>query len=265
MSTSQKISMAMGNVTAVISVLVVNALSAILPINGKTPGELSDLYVNLFVPSGLTFAIWGVIYLQLAAFVIYQFMLALKGDEKQVLKDISYWFILSSIFNIGWIFAWHYELMIVSILAMLGLLASLIVLYQRLGIGQGRGDNSRKSCIHATFSVYLGWISVATIANITAALVKYQWTGWGISQQVWTIVMVSIAAILGLVFLFIHNDIFYTLVVDWALIGIYLKRSVIDTTPLTTLLGVTAGCITVLSLGVILQIIRRKVYTPPAR
>ena len=214
------------NFIAVILTIAVNSLANILPINGKYTGELSDKIPNLFVPSGITFAIWGVIYLLLILFAIYQSRDFFKKDkiEMPYLTKITPFFILASAANIIWIFLWHYEQVALSLIAMLILLISLIAIYIKLNVGQQQTPLKEKMFIHVPFSVYLGWITVATIANITAWLVIISWDGFGISDVTWTIIVLCVATLLTLIILYKRRDIAYSLVIIWALLGIVIKR-----------------------------------------
>ena len=214
------------NFLAVVLTIVVNSLANILPINGKNTGQLSDNIPNLFVPSGITFAIWGVIYLLLILFAIYQARDFFKKEkiEMPYLTKITPFFILASAANIIWIFLWHYEKVALSLIAMLILLISLIAIYIKLNVGQQQIPLKEKMFIHVPFSVYLGWITVATIANITAWLVTIDWDGFGISDVIWTIVVLCVATLLTLIILYKRKDIAYSLVIIWALLGIVIKR-----------------------------------------
>ncbi len=258
MKKSLKLVLAISNALFLVLTLFVNSLSAILPLNGKTPGQLSDQYPNLFVPAGLTFSIWGIIYLLLLAFVVYQFISLLKKDS--VVEKIGPWFILSCLANSGWIFAWHYELMGLSIAAMLLLLASLIVIYAKVGITGKDASLLRKVFTFIPFSVYLGWISVATIANITAGFVKWGWNGWGLIPEVWFVIVIAVALLLGLIYLFKNSDIFYALVLDWALYGILVKRMAQADAPGLIILIPLIGAMALISIGILTQIIRGRVY-----
>ena len=214
------------NFLAVVLTIVVNSLANILPINGKNTGQLSDNIPNLFVPSGITFAIWGVIYLLLILFAIYQARDFFKKEkiEMPYLTKITHFFLLASAANIIWIFLWHYEKVALSLIAMLILLISLIAIYIKLNVGQQQIPLKEKMFIHVPFSVYLGWITVATIANITAWLVIISWDGFGISDVTWTIIVLCVATLLTLIILYKRRDIAYSLVIIWALLGIVIKR-----------------------------------------
>jgi len=214
-----------GNSLAVIATIIVNALAVLLPLNGKTTQELSDNIPNLFVPAGITFSIWSVIYIFLIVFMLYQIIgLIKKHQDMNYLEKISGWFILASLANILWIILWHYEHVSFSLLAMLLLLASLLMIYLRLGIGLSVVSLKEKLAVNTTFSIYLGWISVATIANVTAVLVKADVGELFLGQTTWTMLVIAVAVLLTILMLLRRKDVAYSLVIIWALLGIMIKR-----------------------------------------
>jgi hypothetical protein len=144
------------------------------------------------------------------------------------LEKISYFFILASLANIVWIFLWHYEQVIISLLAMVVLFVSLLFIYLRLNIGIEKVSLRDKLFIHIPISVYIGWITVATIANVTAVLVTIGWDGFGVSEELWTILVIIVTTIITILILIKRKDYAYSAVIVWALIGIYLKRNVVD-------------------------------------
>jgi len=215
-----------GNIVAAIMAIGVNALAVILPLNGKTTQELSDALPNLFVPAGITFSIWGIIYILWIVFAAYQARDFFKKEEKEMpfLHKITFLFILSCIANSAWIFFWHYQYVGLSLLTMIVLLFSLLAIYIRLNIGRSVVTMTEKLCVHVPFSVYLGWITVATIANVTAFLVSLHWDGWGIDPLIWTIVVISVGTLLTYLMLVLRKDLAFSLVILWAFLGIWLKR-----------------------------------------
>ena len=247
------------NLIGFLAVIAANTLAVLLPLNNNTTQALSDKYPNLFVPAGLTFSIWGVIYILLGIYTVYQLVIAFRpaAQKRDFFDRIGIWFFISCIFNTGWIFAWHYEVMWLSLVIMLLLLISLLVIYLRLGIGK-RDDvsNNEKGMVHLNFSIYLGWITVATIANVTAFLVKYGWNRFGFDEQFWTVIVIAVAIIITLGMIFIRSDIFYSLVVIWAFAGILIKRLANPGTPAMLIIIITIAGIAVLALSVIMQIIR---------
>lgn len=239
---SQKKTLQVINILSFIAVLVVNGLANAIPLGGNTTGDISGLYPNLFVPAGLTFSIWGVIYLALAAFVVYQArdLFSKRKVEMPYLQSIGWYFLLSCLANVGWIFAWHYGQVLLSLVAMLVLLFSLIHIYIGLEIGKEAVDPATRTYVHLPFSLYLGWITVATIANITAVLVRLNWNGWGLSGVFWTVLVIIAGTIIALINIILRGDIAYNLVVIWAYLGIIIKRYSVDSQPIMAII-ITAG------------------------
>lgn len=224
----QKKLLSLLNLVLYITMITVNALANILPINDKTTGEVSGNFPNLFAPAGVTFSIWGVIYILLLFFVVYDLYAAFgKQNIKTISVTGSLVFGTTCLLNSLWIFAWHYELILLSVIIMLALLSSLIYLYLLVNKQNIKGF-AGKLALKIPVSVYLGWISVATIANITVFLVSINWDGFGISDNIWSIVMISIGTLLALIMLLKNKDIAYSLVVIWAYCGIIIKRSSAD-------------------------------------
>ncbi len=212
------------NVIAFVVTVVINILANTIPIGGKTTGELSALYPNLFVPAGITFSIWGVIYILLALFVVYQAKDLFKLKKDPIEGRIGWWFVVASLANIAWIYAWHYEQIFLSLLIMIILLAALMKIYLRLGVGQTAVSGAEKYLVHLPFSIYLGWITVATIANVTSLLVAVEWNRFGLSEVFWTALVIIIATVITLLMLKRRGDVFYGIVVIWAFIGIFIRH-----------------------------------------
>lgn len=208
-----------------IAMVFVNFLANALPINNRSTGEISDAYPNLFAPAGFAFSIWGAIYIFLGAYLIYQFIYFNKKENKkkeEFLKKVNLLFILTSISNIFWIFSWHYDFIEVSVLIMIVLLVSLIKISNIIHIEK---LNSKENLfISIPFNVYLGWITVATIANITVFLVSIGWNGFGISDFIWTSVVLAIGAIIGILKMNKSKSISYGLVLVWAYFWILFKH-----------------------------------------
>ena len=218
------------NALAFVLVLVVNYLANALPLNCKNTGELSEQYPNLFTPAGLTFSIWGVIYLWLLVFVSYQivaiFRPALAARVEPIVDKIGWYFAITCIFNVAWMFAWHWEQVGLSVLIMLGFLFTLLRLNEIIGVGLFKTNPLEKWISHVPFGIYQGWITVATIANITAFLVDFGWRGGALGEVFWTILMITVGAAAAVFILFRQNNLGHGLAVAWALYGIYLKRNI---------------------------------------
>lgn len=205
-----------------IGTLTVNALANILPFNGQTTGEISNRFPIRFVPAGYVFSIWGLIYLGLLAFAVYQ---ALPNQRKtKVLDDIAPLYWLASIANAIWIVLWHYEYYTLTIFVMAVLLLSLITIYRKVKAAGQPGKAFRWS-VQIHFSIYLGWISVATIANASQLLYFLKWDAWGLSADLWAVIMLAVATILGFAMLRREHDRAYALVLVWAFAGIAVAQA----------------------------------------
>lgn len=212
--------------------ITVNILANILPINGLGTGQISDQFKVYFVPAGYVFSIWGLIYLGLIAHAVFQALPSQRTNPR--LRNTGWWIALGSLANIAWIFLWHYEKFVWTIVAMLVLLATLIVTYLRLGIGRLKVIPAERYTTQLTFSIYLGWITVATIANVTDVLDYLKWDAFGISQFIWMgVVLLAVFIITGIMN-FTRRDVAYTLVILWALAGIAIKFSNISAVAIPT-------------------------------
>jgi hypothetical protein len=226
-------------VLSVIAVIAINILANALPLNGLNTGEISDRFDIYFVPAGYVFSIWSLIYLGLIAYAIYQALPAQKENPR--LRSIAAPFLLSCLANVVWLFLWHYEVFLFTLAAMLTILFSLIAVYLRLDIGRAQVSRGEQWSVHIPFSIYLGWITVATIANATQLLFYIGWNGWGISPEIWTVIMLAAGVIISAAMSLTRADIAYSLVLVWAYIGIALKHA--GTSTVATSAYVGAGLI----------------------
>ena len=210
------------NIVALLVVLVVNGLASALPIAGQTTGEISDRFDVYFVPAGYVFSIWGLIYLALIGFAVYQALPSQRDSPR--LAGIDALFVVSCAANASWILAWHYEQFGLSVLIMLVLLVSLIAIYLRLGIGRiSEVTGAERWLLHVPFSLYLGWITVATVANITSFLDHIGWGAWGIPEPTWAAIMLVVGLVIATAVALTRRDIAYGLVIVWAYVGIAVK------------------------------------------
>jgi len=208
-------------VVAYVAMVFVNFLANGLPINNRSTGDISDAYPNLFAPAGPAFSIWGLIYILLGVYVLYQF---LKKDQKteDLINKINPFFIATSFANISWIFAWHYDYIGLSVCIMAVLLFLLIKIADILRTEQFRP--LEKLFIWAPFSIYFGWITVASIANITVFLVSIRWNGFGIADFMWTSIILIVGALIGILRMRKDKNIAYGLVLIWAYLWILFKH-----------------------------------------
>ncbi|MCC6282057.1 MAG: hypothetical protein IT262_15750 [Saprospiraceae bacterium] len=226
---SRYTTLVLANLLGFSAVIIVNFLSNSLPLNGKTPGELSDEYPNLFVPAGLTFAIWGAIYSVLLLWILVQaiglFSKRQRAQAAANVENIGWEFVYSCMLNIAWLFAWHWGQIGFSMVIMLSLLIRLVRINEGILNGRAKTSLFEKRIAHTAFGLYQGWITVAFIANITAFLVAVGWQGFGIPDATWAGLMIAVGAGLATYMVWSRNMIFHGLAVIWALLGIYLKRS----------------------------------------
>ena len=211
-----------------VAMIALNALANALPINGRTTGEVSDSYPSLFAPAGITFAMWGLIYVLTGIFVVWVVAFSGRSTTPQtpVLERISWLFLLSNLANAAWILSWHYDLIAVStalIVALLVLLALIATALRSLRLTPGQW-----AVLRLPFSVYFGWVSVATIANITVLLVSLGWDGCGVAQATWTVIILAVGALIGCTTVLVNRDIAYGAVFVWAYGGIWLKHTSAD-------------------------------------
>ena len=214
------------NVVAAAATIGFNGMANALPLNNLTTGEISDRFRVYFVPAGYVFSIWGLIYLGIIAFAIYQ-ALPVQRDNPR-LGRIGYLFVLSCLANVAWLFLWHYEYFPLTLIAMFGLLLCLIAICIRLGIGRTNVPLAERWLVHVPFSIYLGWVSVASIANTTIVLDYLRWDRWGLAAEWWTLGMLFVGVGLALVMALTRRDVAYVLVLIWAYIGIAVKQSSIS-------------------------------------
>lgn len=218
------------NLIFFILMIGINALANILPLGLGNTGTISGKYPNLYTPAPITFSIWGVIYIMVGFFIIFQFGMFGSDYAEGFIRLIGFWFIISCVMNIGWIFSWHYDVTWLSVIFMLGLLISLIIITLSLSPGAVKEITKSqhipifaKICMYA-FDVYLGWIVAATIANISVLLVKINWTGFGLSEEFWTVAILIVGAIIGMLFIFVNQKYMSSLAIIWAYCGILIKH-----------------------------------------
>jgi translocator protein len=210
-------------VLSVLATLAVNALAEALPFNGLSTAQISDRFHVFFVPAGYVFSIWGLIYISLIAYAVFQALPSQR--ENPALRRTGYPVVVSGLANMAWLFLWHYLQFPLTLLVMLALLAVLIVIYLELGIGRTKVSAAEAWAVRVPFSIYLGWITVATIANVTDVLYYWNWNGFGISARNWTLVLFAAVLVIAGLMSLTRRDVAYNLVIVWALAGIAVKQS----------------------------------------
>ena len=212
------------NIIAFCLTIVVNALAGSTTfIGGQVTADISNANFSLITPAGYVFSIWGIIYTLLGVYVVFQALPSQKGKDYQ--SKIGWLFVLSCLINVVWLFLWQYEYLIFSVILMFMLLATLIVIYLRLDIGKSNAKLNEKLAVHLPFSTYLGWITIAAIANVATTLVSIKWDGSGINPETWASLIIIIALFLSMMVVVTRKDVAYGLVIVWAFIGISVAQT----------------------------------------
>jgi hypothetical protein len=242
---------------ATLATILVSGLATTLPLNGQSTGEISDRFPSLFTPAGYVFSIWGVIYLGLISYAVYQALPAQRTNSR--LRSIRWPYLVSAAANSTWIFFWHYNRFTLSLAAMATLLASLILIYRRLMSAPGSASKMERWVVDVPFRIYLGWITVATVANVAIVLLDAQWSGGPLSPALWALLMIIVAGAFGVIFSWKARDLVYVAVLIWALIGIAVKQ---NATPVVAWGALTvAGLLALIATVIWLQ--NRKAHAKP--
>lgn len=209
---------------AILAAITVNGLAVSLPLYGRDTGAISDLYPSRFTPAGYVFAIWSVIYLGLIAYAVWQALPAQRGDAR--IRSLDLPLLVNCAANGLWLILWHRLDIAATVPVMLVILGSLIVIHTRLGIGRRapKGPGERW-CARATFSVYLGWITVATVANVSVLLIDQGWNGAPLAPETWAVLMLGVAGLLAWLMALRRGDALYPLVIAWAAWGIAARQA----------------------------------------
>ncbi|MEO0554811.1 MAG: tryptophan-rich sensory protein [Bacteroidota bacterium] len=221
--------------------------------NGNTVRGVSAKYYHLFTPSPYAFAIWGLIFLGLLIYTISQLVTAFKKNgDVEIIKRTGWWFNAANIFNFLWLFAWLTENIFLSLVIMIGILTSLLMVVIKTRLGLEKISISKKMVVYWPIGIYIGWISVALIANTAAFLVKIGWEPLLFDNKSWTIVMMMVAIILNLFLLIKRNMVTFNLVGVWALYAIYVRHMESQEILATTaIIGVS-----IISIGIFLFAVR---------
>src|SRR4028119_71946 len=241
------------NLTAILAAFRTNVWANLAPPNGLTIGQISNTFFQevLITPASYAFAIWGLIYLGLITFGVYQVLPAQRHNPS--LRRMGYLLVLASLAQIAWVFLFQYQLFTLSLVAMLGILLPLIGVYLRLGIGNQRVSRKDRWFVHIPLSIYLAWISVATIVNVALTLYNLGYRGWGISPQVWTTLALIAGAAIAATVSIQRTDVAFVLVIVWAFVAIAVRQANIP------LIAATAGGLAIALVGLLVfSILRRR-------
>lgn len=237
------------NIIALIVTVVINYLSNTGIFNNSTMASVSARYQNFFTPSGYAFSIWGLIYLLLAAFVIYQARgISGKREVPAVVGKIGWLFVLSCVANSAWVLAWLYDFTGLSVLIMIILLTSLWLIIVRTRMEMDLIPIKKIALTWWPFAIYFGWITVALIANIAAWFTKIGWNGFGLSPVAWTVIMICVAGAVHLVLTWKRNLRESSMVGVWALVAIAVANW--DSAPAVVNAAIIVSAVILISSGV---------------
>ncbi|MBE2268223.1 MAG: tryptophan-rich sensory protein [Anaerolinea sp.] len=228
------------NVVVVIFTIAFNSLAEAIPINGQTSAEIATRFqdVTYFLPANYVFSIWGVIYIGMLAFAIFQALPAQRENPR--LRKIGYWFVVTNLANCLWLFLFHYDQFAISTVVILVLLVSLARIYLILRDGQPI-SRAEFWTVRIPMSIYFAWVTVATVANFTYVGVEAGWDGFGIAYETWGVIMLIVAGLIGGTIAVINRDIAYGAVVVWAYAGIVVRHTDVSGVALTA--GVMAALV----------------------
>jgi hypothetical protein len=248
------------NAVSFIIHLGLSFLTQLKVFNAKDVGEISDQYRSLFTPSGKTFLIWTVIYIALIGFCIYHLVKAYKSDlsdpANKDLQKMGSLFIINNLSTAAWIIFWVNDEIFFSIFLILVQLVTLIMMHMRLNIHNASRSIASKAFTQFPLSIYLGWISIATIANISTWLTSIGWHGWGVSRINWTITMIAIATFLTVSVINRKRNVFFGLVVLWAFYGILTRRATENPVEYEPVIMVTYGAMGIVAISCLFGLIR---------
>lgn len=217
--------------------IALNVAANALPLNGQTTAEISDRFRVHVVPAGYVFAIWGLIYLGQLAFTIDQAVA--RGAREELIRRLGWLPALVGVLNAAWILAWHWEVFPLTVAIMVALLVTLVAIHLRLRGAEEAGwiDEVARWSTRLPFSVYLGWITVATIANVAAVLAWAGFAGLGIAGEAWAVVILAIGLAIATAFVVRERDPAYGLVIVWAYVGIFVKERAVDPVAIVAVVG----------------------------
>ncbi|WP_207425579.1 hypothetical protein [Pedobacter sp. SYSU D00535] len=228
--------------------------------NSQTIGEVSYKYETLFTPADFTFSIWAVIYTSLAAFMIYHTWRAFKGEENSEanrdFRKIGWWFLINNFASAAWVLAWTRELLLASAVLMIIQLICLIFINIELGIYDLARNLSAKVFTQFPFAIYLAWISIATIANLSSVIGALPTENFILSAGTWTILLICFAAILSLFMVHVRKNVFFGIVVIWAIYGVASNLSKSPSATTNHIIDTVLACMVITCVSVIVQLMR---------
>jgi len=251
------------NAVAFLVQLCMTVLIQLKQVSDYTVGEVSEKYPSLFTPAGITFSIWGIIYLSLAVFCLYHIASAWAKPANHpaniATERMGEWFILANLAAAFWLLSWVYEEIGLSVTLIFIQLLCLVAIHQRLGMYDTRAGAASRWLTQFPLSIYFGWITIATMANVSSYLNATPWDGWGLDPVDWTTILIGVAVFIAILVMAIRRNVLFGLVIAWGLYGIILKRMEVDSVLYYHILRTAWIGISLLGLVAVVRIIKNKV------
>ncbi len=245
---ARQITVAASAVFAMIGAFVGSGAAGGTPIQEAAGGALAA-DATLIAPAGPAFAIWSVIYVGLIVYAVWQLLPAQSSAERH--RRLGYWIAASLVLNALWILSIQFDLLPLSVPIIVVLLA---VLVQAFLQAVAYPANSRADAIitDGTIGLYLGWVAIATAANVTALLVASGFTGLGLPPELWAVAVIVAAAGAAIALAIAGRGRFApALALSWGLVWVAVGRLAAE--PASMITGVAAIVAVVVILGVTLQ------------
>ncbi|MBK0381765.1 hypothetical protein I5M32_02230 [Pedobacter sp. SD-b] len=257
-------SLAILNLVFFVIAFTVSNLSQLKIFGGVTNADISDKYATVFTPAGITFAIWGLIYLSLFGFTIYHLIKAYKdnvhSEASQAILKIGNLFIINNIATTFWVFAFTYEYLLVSMILIIIQLITLLMIFIKLNLFDIDKSFYNKLFTQFPLSIYFAWLCVANVANISLYLTSIGWSGFGIPESLWAQIMIIVIALVSFFIVVFKRNVFFGLVAVWSVYGIRIKRVQIDDVLYSSVINVCDFALGFIAIIVISMIIKNIIY-----
>lgn len=255
------------NAVAFLVQLCMTILVQLKLVNEYTAAEIANKYPSLLTPAGITFTIWGIIYVALAALCVYHIIMAWTQPDNHpanvATERLGEWFILANISAAFCLLSWVNEEINLSVIFSITELVCLIVIHRRLGIYDHRAGIASRWLTQLPLSIYMGWITISTMFTGSSYINSTDWDGWGLDPVDWTTIFIGIVVFAAILVMTIRRNVFFGLIIMWGLYGIILKRMEVDSVLYYHILRTAWIGISLLALVAILRTIKNRVTIKP--
>jgi hypothetical protein len=205
------------------SIIIVNALSFMIPIKGGNVAQIASWYPNYFTPSQYTFIIWIIIYFLLGAFAVYQYKIPQSSlVRKETVSLIRNIFMAYCIFNFVWMLSWLFDYLALSTMTIIAVSVCIGYLCRLLSSIELSAKD--RLFIKLPFSILYGWLCITSAMNLVILLESVRFKGFGLPLSTWAVFTFLCVAVFALIQTYINKDIAFCLTVIWSYIGILVKH-----------------------------------------